>query len=1256
MNEMNTLALESRVEESKDYWIRKLVLPTPSSGIRPDYARSGEYRFKEGSGEINIPREVFERLTRLTNTSQFLLYVTLLTVLKICLQKYTGENVVIIGSPSRLAAGKDVAANVLPIVTEIDNSLSFRELLLRVRNSLLEAYGKQDYPYERLIRDLKLDQINNRCPLFDVALVLTNIHAPLPEVKNDITLTFTLEDAALIGSVAFNSFLFAKQSVDQLIDHFLHLLKESLCGTSLHISQLNLLTAEAQELILTKWNNTKVSHRGDYCIHEKIEAESVKRPTAIALDCDGKNITYFELNSRANRLARYLRRMGVRSETLVGVFVERGVEMVVAILGILKAGGAYVPLDTSYPQRRLAYFVEDASLGIVVTQRPIVEKLPACGAERVYLDEQWNEISKCSDEAVDSDVGPNNLAYVIYTSGTTGKPKGVMIDHRGLCNLVEGQIRGFKIGPDSRVLQFASMSFDASVWEIFVSLVSGARLFIMSKERLLPGGELEDEIRGKQITTVTLPPSVLRLICKDGMECLKILIVAGEACGHDVLEEWGAGRTIINAYGPTEVTVCATLGQCRSDERRVSIGSPIQNTRAYILDQRQMLTPVNVVGELYVSGVGLARGYLGGQAQTAEKFLPDGYSGESGARMYRTGDLCRYMVNGQIEYIGRHDQQIKMRGYRVEPAEIEEVLNGHEEIKQSAVVVKLTKDGEKRMVAYVVPGREVEAPDNGSALRADKVRSLLRMYLPDYMIPAEIVMLKMLPLTTNGKLDRDKLIARVDDYEVRYSGQGPSTEAESLIEGVWQEILGCGKIGVDLNFFDLGGNSLQMVQVYGKLQSLLDRELSIIDFFEHPTIRSLASYLTGGAVDTQVTTQNVDRIIEKQREGNRRQSRQRELTRKIRLTRQGAPGDARLADYLASGRHRQGTEIELWPSVAEYFVYDEALYYAMTHDERRNDSYRLAINRAVNGKVALDIGTGPEALLARFCVEGGARRVYAIEMLEEPYRRALERVQSLGMQDQIVLIRGNVTMVELPEPVDVCVSEIIGPIGGVEGAAMILNDARRFLKPGGIMIPRQSTTLIAGVTLPAEFLAEPGFSYLANRYVSKIFDQVGRRFNLRLCLKGISPGALLTTCGVFEDLDFGGATSSSYQQELRLTVERDGLLDGFLAWLNLYTDEEAEVIDILKEEYCWLPVYLPVFEGGLEVKKGDQLTARIRGQLSENGVNPDYEVRGEVRLKEGKIEKFEYNSRQYGADGSGQWFYEKLFKKDNITPNYTEHI
>jgi ubiquinone/menaquinone biosynthesis C-methylase UbiE len=316
----------------------------------------------------------------------------------------------------------------------------------------------------------------------------------------------------------------------------------------------------------------------------------------------------------------------------------------------------------------------------------------------------------------------------------------------------------------------------------------------------------------------------------------------------------------------------------------------------------------------------------------------------------------------------------------------------------------------------------------------------------------------------------------------------------------------------------------------------------------------------------------------------------------------------------------------------------------MSNDKRRNDSYRMAINRAVKEKVVLDIGTGPEALLARFCIEGGARRVYAIEVLEEPYRRAVKKVQNLGMQDQIILIRGDVTQMELPEPVDVCVSEIVGPIGGGEGAAMILNDARRFMKPGGVMIPWRSTTLVAGVTLPGEFLAEPGFSNLASRYVSKIFDQVGRRFNLRLCLKGISPAVLLTTSGVFEDLDFSGAMSSSYRRKVSLTVERDGLLDGFLAWLNLFTDGETEVIDILREKHCWLPVYLPVFEGGLKVRKGDRIIAQIRGQVSENGLNPDYEMRGEVRLRGGKIERFEYYSRQYGTDGSGRWFYERLFK------------
>jgi amino acid adenylation domain-containing protein len=877
---MNALVPGTGVKGSRDYWLRKLALPTLPSSIRPDYARPDEYRYKKGSGEIHLSREVVERLTRLTDTSHFLLYVTLLTALKVCLHKYTGENTVIIGSPSRLNGGTAVRANALPIVTEIDDGLSFRELLLRVREALLEIYEKQDYPYERLIRELKLDKISNRCPFFDVALRLTNIHAPLPEVKNDITLTFTLVEGALLGSVEFNGCLFAKRSIDRFVGHFLHLLLESLRDTSLFISQLSLLTAEAQELILTEWNNTRLSYPSDYCIHELIEEESLNRPMDVALDCGDEKLSYFELNSRANRLARYLRGMGIGPETLVGVCVERGVEMVVAILGILKAGGAYVPLDSSYPEQRLLYLMENASMRVVVTQRRLAGKFPTSGTERLYLDEQWNEINTCSDETVERIVEPDNLAYVIYTSGTTGNPKGVMINHRGLCNLVEGQIRGFKIGPDSRVLQFASMSFDASVSEIFVTLAAGARLYIASKERLLPGGQVEEEIREKQITTATLPPSVLRLMSRDGLECLETVIVAGEACGHDVLEKWAPGRRIINAYGPTEATVCATMGECWSDEGRLSIGGPIQNTKAYLLDHRQKLTPADVVGELHISGVGLARGYFGDQAQTAEKFLPDAYSREWGARMYRTGDLCRYGANGQIGYIGRQDRQVKIRGYRVEPAEIEEVLNGQEEIKQSAVVVKQAKSGEEQLVAYIVPSREDDPAKSGSALRADQVRSILRKYLPGYMMPAEIVMLKTLPLTTNGKLDRGALVTRVEKYQAQHSGQEPVTKTEHLIAGVWQEILGRDKIGVDLNFFDLGGNSLQMVRVYGRLQPLFDQKLSIVDLFEHPTIRALASYLTEGEVDPQVSPQQVDRLIEKQRDGSRRQSKQRELVGK----------------------------------------------------------------------------------------------------------------------------------------------------------------------------------------------------------------------------------------------------------------------------------------------------------------------------------------------------------------------------------------
>jgi len=812
---------------------------------------------------------------------------------------------------------------------------------------------------------------------------------------------------------------------------------------------------------MVRKNNT-LGNLKDVVSHQLFESQVEQTPDAVAVVFEEEQLTYQELNHRANQLAHHLRHLGVGPEVLVGICVERSLEMVTSILGILKAGAAYVPLDPAYPKERLAFMLEDAQTPVLLTQKRLVPVVPEHSAKVVCLDTDWDAIALESEENPVSGATPNNLAYVIYTSGSTGKPKGVLVAHRSLCNLVKAQLKDFDVQPDSCVLQFASSSFDASVSEVFMTLVTGATLVLSARDSLLPGPALIRLLREQAITHVTLPPSVLAVLPVEELPRLRTMIVAGEACPSDLVALWVPGRRFFNAYGPTEATVCTTIAECTDSRQKLPIGYPIANTQVYLLDAQLQPVPIGVPGEIHIGGIGLARGYLNQPQLTAEKFIPNPYSEEPGARLYKTGDLARYLPDGQLEFLGRLDQQVKIRGFRIELGEIEAVLNQHPQVQQTVVMVREDIAGNKCLVAYVVPANRC---------------------------------------VTHTKP----------------------------------------------NYQDTG-------------------------------------------------------------------------------------------------------QIELWPSVAEYFVYDELLYYAMTHDERRNHSYKVAINQLVKDQVVVEIGTGADAVLARFCVEAGAKKVYAIERLDESYRQAVACIKTLGLEDKITLIHGDATQLELPEEADVCISEIVGSIGGSEGAAVILNNARRFLKEGGVMIPQRSITQIAAVCLPDELLNNLGFTELSGYYTKKIFEQVGYAFDLRLCVKRFPQSSLISNTEVFENLDFTEYVKPNYRLKLNFKITKESRLDGFLVWLNLQTIEE-EVIDILAHEHCWLPVYFPIFYPGIGVSEGDQIKAVCSGRISDNSLNPDYKIQGKLFRKNGEVIDFKHESYHHRNSFKKTPFYERLFSQAKIITN-----
>ncbi len=634
------------------------------------------------------------------------------------------------------------------------------------------------------------------------------------------------------------------------------------------------MTAAERHRLLVEWNDTRVDYPPDKCLHELFEAQAEKTPEAVAVVFEGEQLTYRELNHRANQLAHRLQKLGVRPEALVGVYMKRSPEMVIALYGILKAGGAYVPLDPEYPVERVAFMLQDAQAPVLLTQAQLagsagpaiagtLTRPPAQSARVICLDTEWETIAQESADNPVSGAKAENLAYVIYTSGSTGRPKGAMNTHRGICNRLLWMQDAYRLTGADRVLQKTPFSFDVSVWEFFWPLLVGARL-VMAR----PGGHKDSSylvrtIVEQQISTIHFVPSMLRLFLEDPevrtCRSLRRVICSGEVLPYELQQRFfeRLDAELHNLYGPTEAAVDVSYWQCRPEgdpNRVVPIGRPVANTQLYILDRNGKPAPIGAAGELHIGGVQVGRGYLNRPELTAEKFTPDPFGSDPAARLYKTGDLARFRPDGNIEFLGRLDFQVKVRGFRIELGEIETVLGQYPAVRDVVVLAREDVAGDMRLVAYVVPKL-------GTPLRASELREYLQEKLPEYMVPAAFVQMEALPLTPNGKVDRKNLPAPKwhDQSEEAYSA--PKDELEKAIAGIWQELLRVERVGVDDSFFDLGGHSLLIIQAHRRLHEVIDRELAIIDLFRYPTIRSLVQHLRQDAGESdQATSQTgVDR-------------------------------------------------------------------------------------------------------------------------------------------------------------------------------------------------------------------------------------------------------------------------------------------------------------------------------------------------------------------------------------------------------------
>ncbi|CAH0301767.1 non-ribosomal peptide synthetase [Roseomonas sp. CECT 9278] len=971
-------------------------------------------------------------------------FMVLFAAWAVLLSRLAGEDAVTLGSPvANRQRGETEGlvgffVNALALRLDLSGGPSFAEAVARARTTCLDAFADQEVPFERIVQALRPARGAGGATLFGQVFALVPkpgappalaglVAEPLADgpvaARFELELHASVDDGVVELLAAYDTGRFSAIAVDAMLGRYARLLDALLADPMQSIDAPSLLLpGEDARIALHEAGPPAPPPTSLVAL---ADAAAARWPDAPALRDATGGMTHGELHDASLRAAAALHALGVRPGDVIGWQFDRSASMVAALLGLLRIGAAWLPLDPALPAARRAELRRLAGVSRVIGADIDVAVLLAGAARHAG-----------------TPPGAQDLAYLIFTSGSTGTPKGVAVTQAGAANLAMAQAAGFGSGPGSRVLQFASPGFDASVSEIFATLAGGGELHLAPRDALLPGPDLLSTLRARRITHATLPPALLREMPPADLPALRTIVTAGEACTPGIVAAWAPGRRLINAYGPTEASVCAAQGALDDAEAAADavphVGTPIAGAVVRILDAAGRRVPAGATGELCVGGAGLARGYHNRPDLTADRFRPDPH-GAPGARLYRSGDAARWRDDGRIEVLGRLDAQVKLRGVRIEPAEVEAALRALPGIADAAVVAQ---DGALAAFAVAEP-----------------------------------------------------------------------------------------------------------------------------------------------------------------------------------------PG------------------IELWPSIAEFFVYDELLYHALAADERRALPYRDAIRAVVPGRVVLDVGTGGEAILARECVAAGARHVFAVELLEASYRQAQATIARLGLTDRITLIRGDARSLVLPEtphgPPEVCVSEIVGSLGGAEGAAAIL-DAVRARHPGIRMLPRRSLTLAAPVELPEAVLAAAGFAATGAHYAERVFADAGRRFDLRLCLRRVGRDALLADPAPFETLDHEAPDAGQGTQASRRVVTRDGAMAGILAWLTLELDD-ATRLDTLDGEHAWLPVLLPLPDGPLPLRAGDVVELRCDWTRCANGLNPDYRVALRVLRDDVEVAALVLDSPHEAAGVGGSALHRRLF-------------
>ncbi|MEH1775235.1 amino acid adenylation domain-containing protein [Nostoc sp.] len=845
-----------------NYWKQQLANAS-TLALPTDRPRPAVQSFRGAVASFELSASLTDMLRSLSNREGVTLFMTLLGAFQALLYRYTGQEDICVGSPianrnqSEIQGLIGFFVNTLVLRTYLSGNPSFLELLNRVREVCVGAYAHADIPFEQLVEELQPDRNLSHMPLFQVMFAWqedTQKELTLPGLtlnwlpthgqtaKFDLTLHIVNAEPELRGCLEYDIDLFNAETITRIVEHFCTLLEGIVANPQARLSDLPLLTADELHQQLVEWNNTQVEYPQQQCIHQLFEAQVERTPDAVAVVFEDKQLTYYELNARANQLAHYLKKLGVEPEVLVGICVERSLDMVIGLLAILKAGGAYVPLDPSYPLERLAYMLEDSQPKVLLTQQQLVESLPDHKIKVICIDRYWKLIADENTQNPVCNITCDNLAYVIYTSGSTGKPKGAMLPHHAICNHMFWMQSEFPLTQVDKVLQKTPFSFDASVWEFYAPLLVGAQL-VMAR----PGGHQDSDyliqaIIEQHITTLQLVPSLLQMLLAHGgienCQSLKRVFCGGEALPVALQERFFANldAELHNLYGPTETCIDVISWTCKRgiNQQVVPIGRPIANTQIYLLDSRGQPVPVGIPGELHISSEQLARGYLNRPELTAEKFIPNPFGDQLGVRLYKTGDLARYLPNGDIEYLGRIDNQIKIRGFRIELGEIETVINQHPLVEKTVVVVRSDLVNSQRLIAYVVPISE-QMPTIA------ELRGFLEIKLPKYMVPAAFVMLETLPLTPNGKVDRNALPAPdTARPELDKELVAPRNFVEAKLAEIWAGVLGVDKVGIFDNFFELGGDSILAIVVITRANKA-GLQLTTKQLFQHQTVADLAT-------------------------------------------------------------------------------------------------------------------------------------------------------------------------------------------------------------------------------------------------------------------------------------------------------------------------------------------------------------------------------------------------------------------------------